>query len=53
MLNNETTYVTLCTLSLATLTSPTPERTPAAQPPHQSKVFEEDRGGLEGGGETF
>ena len=29
------------------------ERTPAAQPPHQSKVFEEDRGGLEGEGETF
>lgn len=51
--------MTLCTLSLAILTRPTPERTSAAQPPHQSKVFEEDRGGasrsgrLEEEGETW
>ena len=30
-----------------------PERTPSARPPRQSKIFEEDRGGLEGEGETF
>ena len=29
------------------------ERTPSARPPRQSKIFEEDRGGLEGEGETF
>lgn len=37
--------MTLCTLILAILTRPTPERTSVAQPPHQSKVFEENRGG--------
>ncbi|MEI3479432.1 MAG: bifunctional adenosylcobinamide kinase/adenosylcobinamide-phosphate guanylyltransferase [Bilophila sp.] len=36
-------------LSLA----PTRNGTPCAPPPHQSNVFEEDGGGLEGGRETF
>ena len=33
--------------------TPRPAGTPGAQPPHQSNVFEEGGGGLEGEGETF